>query len=45
MPGNSEDLLGLCVFGNKWRNIQHIVRSEPQWVYCVLCIHKVLALF
>jgi len=29
MPGNSEDLLGLCVFGNKWRNIQPNVSSEP----------------
>lgn len=45
MSGNSEGLLGLCVFGNKWRNIQLIVSSEPQWVSCVLRIHKVLAFF
>jgi len=45
MPDNSEGLLGLCMFGNKWRNIQLIVSSELQWMPCVLRIYKVLAFF
>jgi len=45
MPGNSEGLFGLFVFGNKWRNIQLIVSSEPQWVSCMLHFHIVLAFF